>query len=507
MADTLEVTVESLYAQGKLVRAKAPVVEAGKELTADQKALQAMYETQRKSAVEMLDAFLTLLEALDAAAPAVKASDVVAVLGAAIDEQDTNVQAQVNAVMHTKEFQEVEAAWRDLRYLVFNTETSTMLKLRLLNATKSELHKDLEKAVEFDQSALFKKVYEEEYGTFGGEPYGLLVGGYTFGPSQQDMGLLTNLSNVAAMAHAPFIAAAEPAMFDLDSFEELPNPRDLAKKFDGVDFIKWRSFRDTEDSRYVSLMLPRYLVRPPYGKDTVPVEGMVFEEDVDGRDHAKYLWGNPAFLMGQRITDAFAKHKWLAAIRGVEGGGLVENMSLHTFSTDDGDKALKCPTETSITDRRENELNNLGFIALVHKKGADQAAFFGSHTANKPKKYDTDFANANAELSATMSYLLCASRFAHYIKSIMRDKVGSFMTRGQVSDYLNRWISNYVLLDDSAPQAVKAKYPLREARVDVIENKAKPGAYKATVYLKPHFQLEELTTSIRLVAELPAPAA
>ncbi|MBW1765681.1 MAG: type VI secretion system contractile sheath large subunit [Deltaproteobacteria bacterium] len=434
-------------------------------------------------------------------------ADTVAMIEARIAQIDELLSNQLNEIMHADEFQEAEATWRGLNYLIFNTETSGMLKLRLLNITKKEVLKDLEKAVEFDQSQLFKKLYEEEYGTFGGHPYTLLIGGYEFGRHPQDMALLEKMSNVAAAAHAPFIAAASPKLFDMAGFTEIGIPRDLAKIFESLELIKWRSFRESEDSRYVTLILPNVLMRLPYGPDTVPVEEFNFVEDVDGKDHGQYLWGNPAFVLGQRITDAFAKYKWCAAIRGVEGGGIVEGLPAHTFKTDEGDIALKCPTEIAITDRREKELNDLGFIALVHCKNTDYAAFFGGQTTNKPKVYDTNEANANARISSVLPYILAASRFAHYLKAIMRDKIGSFMTAENVSDFLNRWISNYVLGKDKASQEMKARFPLREARVDVTDIPGKPGCYNAVVFLRPHFQLEELTTSIRLVAELPPPAA
>jgi len=319
--------------------------------------------------------------------------------------------------------------------------------------------------------------------------------------------LFRSVSNVAAAAHAPFISAASAKLFDMDSFTELGNPRDLNKVFETLELIKWRSFRESEDSRYVALALPHILMRLPYGAATLPVEGLSFEEDVDGKSHSKYLWGNSAYALAQRITSAFAQYKWCAAIRGVEGGGLVQGLPTHTFHTDEGDIALKCPTEIAITDRREKELNDLGFITLVHCKGTDYAAFFGGQTTQKPKVYDTPQANANARISTVLPYVLAASRFAHYLKAIMRDKVGSFMTAENVSGFLNRWISNYVLGKDDAGQSIKAQYPLREARVDVKEIAGKPGCYNAVVFLRPHFQLEELTTSIRLVAELPPPAA
>ena len=424
-----------------------------------------------------------------------------------IAEIDQLISDQLNEIMHHADFQAMEGAWRGLEYLVRNTETGAQLKLRVMNVGKAELLKDLEKAPEFDQSTLFKKIYEEEYGTFGGYPFSLIVGDYYFSRHPQEMALLEKISNVAAAAHAPFIAGASPRLFNFNSFTEVGVPRDLTKIFESAELVKWRSFRESEDSRYVTLVLPRVLGRLPYGPDTVPVEGINFVEDTDGTDHSRYLWMNASYALAQRITNAFSLHNWTAAIRGVEGGGLVEGLPAHTFRTQEGDIAIKCPTEVAITDRREKEFSDLGFIALCYAKGTDKAAFFGGQTANRPRKYNTSFANANAELSAKLPYILAASRFAHYIKVIMRDKLGTFMTAANVATFLNTWISDYVLLDDNAPQEVKAKYPLREARVDVKEVPGKPGAYTATVFLRPHFQLEELTASLRLVAEIPAPAA
>ena len=435
------------------------------------------------------------------------ANDVVALINDRIAQIDDLLSAQINEIMHQAEFQVLEASWRGLHYLVMKTETGALLKLRVLNITRAELLKDLEKAVEFDQSALFKKIYEEEYGTFGGYPYSVLIGDFDFGRHPQDIALLEKMSHVAAAAHAPFIAAASPKLLDMADFTEIGVPRDLAKIFESAELIRWRSFRESEDSRYVSLCLPRVLMRLPYGPKTVPVEGMSFFEDVDGTDHSRYLWANPGWVLGERITSAFAKHGWTAAIRGVEGGGKVEGLPTHTFLTDEGDIALKCPTEIAITDRREKELNDLGLITLVHCKNTDYAAFFGGQTTNKARLYNTAAANANARISAMLPYVLNASRFAHYIKVIMRDKVGSFMTKENVQQFLNTWILDYVLGKDDAGQTLKAKYPLREARVDVTDVPGKPGSYNAVVFLRPHFQLEELTASIRLVAELPPPAA
>jgi type VI secretion system protein ImpC len=449
-------------------------------------------------------------------------SDLVGSINKRIAALDHEVDEGLNEVMHNDAFCKLEASWRGLHYLVSRAETGPMMKLRLLNATKDEIQKDLERAVEFDQSAQFKKIYEEEYGTFGGSPYSVLVGDYEFGRSPQDIKWLEKMSNVAAAAHAPFIAAAAPQMFDMDSFEDLGNPRDLAKLFESTELVPWRSFRDSEDSRYVALCLPHFLLRSPYGKDIrpndkgedqkqrvtgrLPADDVDFQEEVNGKPK-EYCWGNAAYAMAERITNAFALYKWTAAIRGVEGGGLVEGLPAVNFRTNEGDTVLKCPTEVAITDRREKELNDLGFITLVHRKNSDNAAFFGGQTAQKPKVYQDPQATANARLSSQLPYVMAASRFAHYIKAMMRDKVGSFMTKENVSDYLNKWIADYVLLDDRASQSSKASYPLREARIDVEDVVGKPGVYKAVVYLRPHFQLDELTASIRLVAELPPPAA
>ncbi|WP_024301781.1 type VI secretion system contractile sheath large subunit [Pseudogulbenkiania sp. MAI-1] len=432
--------------------------------------------------------------------------DLSASIDARIAELDALLSSQLNEVMHHPEFQKLEASWRGLKYLVAESETSTMLKIKVLNASKKDLVKDFKASPEFDQSALFKKIYEEEYGTFGGAPYAALVGDYEFTRHPEDFYLLDELSHVAASAHAPLISSASPGLFGLESFTDIGKPRDLAKIFDTVEYAKWKSFRESEDSRYVGLVLPHVLGRLPYGRDNVPVEAFDFEENVDGSHHDKYLWTNAAYAYAARLTDAFALYGWLAAIRGVEGGGLVEGLPAHTFKTDDGEVALKCPTEVAVTDRTEKLLSDLGFISLVHCKNTDYAAFFSGQSVQKAKTYNTDAANANARLSTQLPYIFAVSRIAHYMKSIMRDKIGSFASRQNVQDFLNTWLAQYVLLDDSASQEAKAKYPLREARVDVVEVPGKPGVYRAAAFLRPHFQLDELTISLRLVAELPQPA-
>jgi len=432
--------------------------------------------------------------------------DAEAMINARIAQIDHLLSIQLNEIMHYPAFQKLEGTWRGLKYLMDNTETSPMLKIKVFNTTKKDLLRDLQRAVEFDQSAMFKKVYEEEFGVFGGSPFASLIGDYEFGKGPEDIDFLERISQVAAAAHAPFVTAANPQMFNLDSFTHLDAPRDLAKVFDTTEYARWKGFRMSEDSRYIGLTLPRMLIRVPYGKDTKPVDGFNYEEGVDGTDHTKYCWSNAAWSFATRLTNAFALYGWCAAIRGVEGGGLVEGLPCHTFYTDEGDVALKCPTESPITDRREKELADLGFIPLVHCKDTDYAAFFSAQSAQKPKLYDKDAANANARLSTQLPYIFAVSRFAHYLKAMMRDKIGSFMSRVDCERWLNQWIQMYVTPDDTATPAVKAQHPLREARVEVAEVAGKPGVYRAVAFLRPHFQLDELSISLRLVAELPQSA-
>jgi type VI secretion system protein ImpC len=429
-----------------------------------------------------------------------------AMINSRIAQIDHLISLQLNEVLHHPSFQKLEASWRGLKYLLSHSETGENMKIKVFNCSKKELLRDLQRASEFDQSAMFKKVYEEEFGVFGGHPFGALIGDYEFGKSPEDVELLEKVSQVASAAHAPFLTAANSSLFNLDGYSELSAPRDLAKIFDTTEYAKWKSFRASEDSRYIALTLPHILMRDPYGKTTRPVDEFDYEEAVDGTDHSKYLWGNAAWALGARITESFARYNWCATIRGVEGGGKVEGLTVHNFTTDEGDIAMKCPTETAITDRREKELADLGFVPLVHCKNTDYAAFFSVQSAQRAKKYDTDSATANARLATNLSYILAISRFAHYLKSMMRDKIGSFMSRQECESFLNRWIMGYVI-DSSAPAEAKASHPLSEARVDVLEVPGKPGAYRAVAFLKPHFQLDELSVSMRLVADLPPPAA
>jgi type VI secretion system protein ImpC len=435
------------------------------------------------------------------------ASDTEAMINARIAQIDALISAQLNEVMHHPDFQKLEGTWRGLRYLLNNSETGTQLKIKVFNVAKKDLLKDLQKASEFDQSALFKKVYEEEFGVFGGTPFGALLGDYEFGKSGQDIELLEKVSQVAAAAHAPFLTAASPDMFNMDSFTQLDAPRDMAKVMDTTEFAKWKGFRATDDSRYVALTLPRILMREPYGANTVPVEAFDYNEGVDGTDHSKYLWGNSAWALASRVTQAFSTYGWCATIRGVESGGLVEGLPVHNFATEGGDVAMKCPTESPISDRREKELADLGFAPLVHCKGTDYAAFFSVQSAQKPKLYDSDAATANARISAQLPYIFAVSRFAHYLKSMMRDKIGGFSSRAEIESFLNTWILKYAVANDDVSFAVKASHPLKDARVEVVEVAGKPGAYRAVAFLRPHFQLDELSMSMRLVADLPAAAS
>lgn len=417
---------------------------------------------------------------------------------------DRLISAQVNEVLHHPKFQKLEASWRNLNKLVAENELSSSMKVRVFNCHRKEIARDFARAPGFDQSHFFKSVYEGEFGTLGGSPYTFVLGDMEFGRSPMDIQFLQDVAAVAAMAHAPFIASASPNLMDLDSYTELDRPIDIAKIFETSEMAAWNSLRDSPDSRYLALTGPRVLVRQPWGPDSAPVEEMDFVEDVDGADHGKYLWGPSSWALGGQIMKSFAEYGWPSAIRGTEGGGKVSSLPLHSFPSLSGAKITKCPTEITITDRREKELSDQGIIALCHARNTDFAVIFSGSTVNRPQKYVEEEANANARLSASLPYILACSRFAHYLKSIMRDKVGGFTSRDEVERFLNKWISQYVTSDDTASHGTKARYPLREARVQVRDVPGKPGVYTAIAHLRPHFQLEELTASLRLVAELPA---
>ena len=424
-----------------------------------------------------------------------------------IAEIDKKLTEQINAIMHHEEFQKLEGAWRGLHYLVNNTETDEMLKIRVMNISKKDLGKTLKKfkGTAWDQSPIFKQVYEQEFGQFGGEPYGCLVGDYHFDHSPPDVALLQEMMQISAASHCPFIAGASPSTMQMDSWQELSNPRDLTKIFQTPEYAAWRSLREAEDSRYIGLTMPRFLSRLPYGAKTDPVDEFDFEEDVDGNDHGSYCWSNSAYAMATNITRAFKYYGWCTQIRGVESGGAVENLPAHTFPTDDGGVDMKCPTEIAIADRREAELAKNGFMPLIHKKNSDFAAFIGAQSLQKPTEYDNPDATANANLSARLPYLFATCRFGHYLKCMVRDKIGSSMEREELQSWLQNWISQYIEPNPAtATEADKAYRPLAEAKVEIEEDPSNPGYYRSKFFLRPHYQLEGLTVSLRLVSKIPA---
>jgi type VI secretion system protein ImpC len=488
--------------------APSPRAEVATRVDADllEDAISATKQTEPKRAEELLR---TLTEqALEGTITYSKNLNFT--INEAIKQIDAKVSNQLAAVMHHPKFQKLEGSWRGLHYLVMNTETSESLKIKVMNWTKRELFRDLSRATEFDQSQLFKKIYENEFGSPGGQPYGALIGDYEFTNHPEDIDALRLVSNVAAAAFAPFIAAASARLIGLDSYTELSAPRDLSKIFDSLEYTKWNAYRDTEDSRFMTLVLPRVLARLPYGERTTSVDEFDFEEapiDEAGiarrMGHEEYCWMNAAYAMGARLTDAFAKNGWCTAIRGAENGGKVENLPCHIFTTDEGDIDLQCPSEIGITDRREAELSKLGFLAVNHYKGTDYAVFFGAQTTQKPKKYDRNEATANAAISARLPYMMATSRIAHYLKVIARDKIGSFKEASELEAWMKRWIDRYTNANPNPTDEAKARYPLREARIRVEEIPGKPGSYNAVAHMRPWLQLEELTASLRMVARIP----
>jgi type VI secretion system protein ImpC len=434
-------------------------------------------------------------------------TDALRTIEAVIAAIDAKLTEQINKIIHHPDFQTLESAWRGLHYLVNNTETDEMLKIRVMNISKKDLSRTLKKfkGTAWDQSPIFKKFYEEEYGQFGGEPYGCIVGDYYFDHTPPDVELLSGIAQVAAASHAPFIAAADPGVMQMESWQELANPRDLTKIFGTPEYAAWRSLRESEDSRYIGLAMPRFLARQPYGAKTNPVDEFAFEEEIEGADHSKYAWANSAYAMAVNINRSFKEYGWCSRIRGIESGGLVEGLPTHTFPTDDGGIEAKCPTEIAISDRREAELAKNGFMPLVHRKNTDYAAFIGAQSLQKPAQYENPDATANAEISARLPYLFACSRFAHFLKCIVRDKIGSFKERSDMETWLNNWIGQYV---DGSPEIsseqTKAMKPLRDAKVEVEEIEGNPGYYTSRFYLRPHYQLEGLTVSLRLVSKMPS---
>ena len=433
--------------------------------------------------------------------------DVMRSIGAMIAEIDRRLSAQINQILHHADFQKLESAWRGLHHLVNNTETDEMLKIRVMNVSKTDLHKTLKryKGTAWDQSPIFKRIYEEEYGQLGGHPYGCLVGDYTFDHSPPDVELLGEIAKISAAAHAPFITAPAPSLLQMDSWQELANPRDLTKIFTTPQYAGWRSLRESDDARYIGMAMPRFLARQPYGARTNPVDDFDFEEDTDGADHGKYAWASAAYAMATNINRSFKLYGWCSRIRGVESGGAVEGLPTHTFPSDDGGVDMKCPTEIAISDRREAELAKNGLMPLVHRKNSDFAAFIGAQSLQKPAEYDDPDATANANLAARLPYLFATCRFAHYLKCMVRDKVGAFKERHEMERWLNDWIMNYVDGDPAnSSEHTKAEKPLAAAQVVVEEIPGNPGYYTSKFFLRPHYQLEGLTVSLRLVSKLPA---
>lgn len=469
--------------------------------------LQQEFKPKTDRAKEAVESAVQTLAQQALANAALISDDVLRTVQAMIAEIDRKMSEQMNAILHHADFQKLEGAWRGLHYLINNTETDEMLKIRVMNISKAEVAKSLKKfkGTAWDQSPIFKKIYEEEYGQFGGQPFGCLVGDYHFDHSPPDVELLGMIGQISAAAHTPFISGLSPTIMNMDSWQELANPRDLTKIFQTPEYAPWRSLRESEDSRYIGLAMPRYLSRLPYGARTNPVEDFAFEEDTEGADHNKYTWSNAAYAMATNINRSFKMYGWCSRIRGIESGGAVENLPCHTFPTDDGGVDMKCPTEIAISDRREAELAKNGFMPLIHKKNSDFAAFIGAQSLQKPAEYDDPDATANANLAARLPYLFATCRFAHYLKCIVRDKIGSFKERDDMQRWLNSWILNYVDGDPAhSSEAYKASHPLAAAEVVVEEVEGNPGYYTSKFYLRPHYQLEGLTVSLRLVSKLPS---
>ncbi|WP_234197432.1 type VI secretion system contractile sheath large subunit [Pseudacidovorax sp. NFM-22] len=459
---------------------------------------------EAKSAVET--AVLTLAQQA-LSNTALIGKDVTQSIQAMIAAIDAKLTEQVNKIIHHPDYQKLESAWRGLHYMVNNTETDENLKIRVMDVSKQELAKTLKKfkGAAWDQSPMFKKVYEEEYGQFGGEPFGAIVGDYHFDHTPPDVELLGEMAKIAAAAHAPFITGANPSLMQMGSWQELANPRDLTKIFSTPEYAGWRTLRESDDSRYLGLCMPRFLARTPYGANSNPVEEFDFEEDTAGADHNKYAWANAAYAMATNINRSYKEYGWGSRIRGIESGGAVENLPLHTFPSDDGGVDQKCPTEIAISDRREAELSKAGLLSMIHRKNSDFAAFIGAQSLHKPAEYDDPDASANANLAARLPYLFACNRFAHYLKCIVRDKIGGFREKADMERWLNKWITNYVDGDPTtSSEETKARKPLAAAEVIVEEVEGNPGYYTSKFFLRPHYQLEGLTVSLRLVSKLPS---
>ncbi|GMV25398.1 MAG: hypothetical protein AMXMBFR58_14290 [Phycisphaerae bacterium] len=464
------------------------------------------FKPKTSGAKQAIESAVRTLAEQALATTALISDDAVKSIEAMIAAIDRKLSDQINQIIHHPDFLQLESAWRGLSHLVNNTETDETLKIRVLNISKKDLARTLGrfKGTAWDQSPIFKAVYEQEFGTPGGQPYGCLVGDYYFDHTPPDVELLGQIAQIASAAHAPFISATNPTVMNMESWSELSNPRDLTKIFQGPEYAAWRSLRESDDARYVGLTMPRFLARIPYGAKTNPVEDFAFEEDTAGADSTKYVWGNSAYAMGVNINRAFKLYGWCARIRGVESGGMVEGLPCHTFPTDDGGVDMKCPTEIAITDRREAELAKNGFMPLSHWKNTDYAVFVGAQSLHKPAEYSDPDATANANLGARLPYLFATCRFAHFLKCMVRDKIGSFKERADMQRWLQDWIMQYVEPDPGASEDAKARRPLAAAEVQIAEVPGNPGYYSSKFFLRPHYQLEGLTVSLRLVSKLPS---
>ena len=435
----------------------------------------------------------------------VVSDDVFATMDAMRSAIDKKLSEQINKVLHNADFQKLESAWRGLSYLVMNTSTSKDLKIRVMNVGKDEIRKMFRqyRDAAWDQSPLFKRIYEAEFGQLGGQPFGSFICDYAFDHTAPDLEVMKGLCKIGAAAHAPMISSAGSSLFGMESWTELSNPRDLSKLFDSTEYLSWRTFRETSDSRYMALTMPRFLGRQLYGAKTDPIEEFDFEEDVEG-DHDKHLWLNAAYAMGVRVTEAFSTYGWTTRIRGVESGGTVEDLPCAMFPTDDGGVDLKCPTEIAISDRREAELSKAGLMALIHRKNTSNATFIGAQTVHKPAVYDDPDATANANLSARLPYIFSSCRFAHYLKCMVRDWIGGNREAPQLQRDLQDWIRNYIDgAPDTSSEETKARLPLKDAKIEIIPDEENPGYYKGKFLFVPHYQLEGMDVSLSMVSRLP----
>lgn len=424
-----------------------------------------------------------------------------------IAQLDAKLTEQMNEVLHAPEFQKLEGAWRGLEYYVNNSEPDASMKIKVMNISKVELERELRSypGAKWDQSPFFKKIYETGLGNLGGEPFGCLIGDYQFDHSALDVRVLRDIGKIAAAAHAPFFSAAAPTLLGMDSWNEISNPHDLGTIFETPDYAGWRGLRDSENSRYLALCMPRVLSREPYGAESLPVESFNFEEQTDGHTGEKYAWMNAAYAMGANISRAHKEYGWTVQIRGVQSGGEVINLPTHTFQTEEGGLDLKCPTETAISDRREAELSKAGLIGLIHRSNTDKAAFIGAQSLYKPKKFKSPEATASDNLSSRIPYMFAVSRFAHYLKHMVRDQIGSTREKDQLQRGLQDWVSQYVHASPAnATEAEKARRPLAGAKVEVVEDPENPGYYNGRFLLRPHFQLEGMDIGMSLVSRLPS---